>query len=130
MGRWRDKLLEKSQRSTQQEPTKPTKAPSVGFVGSSGADISKKRAGNTSELEHTKERPQVRDWCDLEAGELPQNTVAAVPDGNAVRVYLSDLLANPTVDENTCRYCSHSEWWDNAGQRTCGICHPKHNGRG
>ena len=146
MGRWRDRLLGKSQRSTRQEPTVPTKGASigfvgtvgssgqeptvpieptegafVGFVGSSGGDVSKiQNTPRRQEYPEIKGAPKVVD-------KLSKGAATAVTNENAVRVFFSDILAIPVAELGTCRYCSKAQWWTKTGagdQQVCGICHP------
>ena len=52
----------------------------------------------------------------------PRATALAMSD-DTERVYVSDLLAIPAGDD-ACPCCGKTQWWDNAGRRTCGVCHP------
>ncbi len=52
----------------------------------------------------------------------PRTRAPAAPD-DTERVYFSDLLAIPAGDA-ACPCCGKAPWWDHAGRRTCGVCHP------
>jgi hypothetical protein len=54
-----------------------------------------------------------------------QNAATATPNDNAGLVYLSDILAIPVAELDTCPCCGKAQWWTkSSGQQVCGICHP------
>ena len=57
------------------------------------------------------------------AHKLPKEAHQTEESGT-VDIPAEDLLVRPSDAANNCLACGQSTWWDNAGQQTCGVCHP------
>ena len=59
-----------------------------------------------------------------QAHSLPEK-VNQADNADTCRVWAEDLLyAWTPAEADTCLKCGQAQWWDKAGRRICGVCHP------
>ncbi len=132
MGKWLRQLAKITEKPLGMAPTKPTKPPSVGFVGTSRRGLTEKSGDNGGEVQDLHN-------ADLSIEELeavvdlmlqPADKIAEKLQRSLFEVDPEVGLAGTDAQElvHACWACGNDAWWSKScGERVCGICHPRPN---